>query len=150
VVLLTSLLACLLLSSKSSLGEQKTLSEEQLLGRLITEYFSSWSKPDMQAYKNCFHPKASVYFIDKSGNPHHYLLDEFIAGQTNAHLMAPKPMSERPTHSSIEVRGWIAHAVVRWELIRGSKSETGTDYFTFIKTDQGWKILTLVFEQDKK
>lgn len=104
----------------------------------------------MQAYSRCFHPKASVYFIDSSGDPHHYLLDVFINGQKNARLLGPKPMIERPTQSSVEVRGRIAHAVVRWELQEGSAYHTGTDYFTFTKTIEGWKILSLIYEQDKK
>jgi hypothetical protein len=130
--------------------EHGTFPEERLLGKLISDYFSSWSKPDMHAYQKCFHPNASVYFIDSSGNPHYFALDNFIAGQKKAHLSTTVPMSEKPTQSSIEVQGRIAYAVVRWELHEGSASSTGTDFFTFIKTDLGWKILSLVYEQDKK
>ncbi|MFZ2087162.1 MAG: nuclear transport factor 2 family protein [Desulfobaccales bacterium] len=130
--------------------KQAAGAEEQVLARLISEYFSSWSKPDMQAYKNCFHAQASVYFIDASGNPHKYSLEEFIAQQEKAHLAATAPMTEKPTQSTIEVRGRTAQALVRWELLKSGTTATGTDYFTFLKTAAGWKILTLVFEQDKK
>jgi len=131
-------------------GERGTGAEEQALIKLISDYFSSWSKPDMPAYKGCFHVKASVYFIDPSGNPRHYQLDEFIASQEKAHLQALGPMSERPVKSAITVHGRTAQAVIRWELKKGGAVITGTDYFTFLKTDLGWKILSLVFEQDQK
>jgi hypothetical protein len=150
LVALTSLLSCLLLLIGCFRGKQGTDTEKQLLNNLISGYFSSWSKPDMEAYKRCFHPKASIYFIDSSGNPHYSLLEEFIAGQEKAHQSARERLSERPTHTSVVVRGRIAHAVVRWELHQGSKSITGTDYFTFIKTDLGWRILGLLFENDKQ
>ena len=150
VVLLAALLACLLLSTGYSAGKQGTSPEERQVGELISHYFKSWSKPDMQAYESCFHPQASIYFIDPSGKPHYSPLDKFIAGQKKAHRSAKEPMIEKPTQSSIEVQGRIAHATVRWELNKGRTSVTGTDYFTFIKTNPGWRILILVFESEKK
>jgi hypothetical protein len=121
-----------------------------MVEKLISNYFLSWSKPDMEAYRGCFHPKASIYFIDASGNPHHYQIDTFITAQEKAHRLAMEPMVEKPKHMSIDVRGRVARALVLWELYKGGESVTGTDYFTFIKTDRGWKILSLVYEQDKK
>jgi hypothetical protein len=149
LVMLVSLLACLLLFPGCSRGEQGT-TEQQLLDNLISDYFSSWSKPDMEAYKRCFHPKASIYFIDSSGNPHFSGLEEFIAGQEKAHQSARERLFEKPTHISLNVQARLAQAEVRWELHRGSIAVTGTDYFTFVKTAAGWRILSLAFEQDKK
>jgi len=150
VVLLAALLACLLLSTGYSAGEQGTSPEERQVGELISHYFKSWSKPDMQAYESCFHPQASIYFIDPSGKPHYSPLNKFIAGEKKSHRSPTEPPIEKPTQSSVEVQGRIAHATVRWELIKGRTSVTGTDYFTFLKTDPGWRILTLVYESDKK
>jgi hypothetical protein len=148
LLFLASLL--LLLSTGSSLGEQRSISEERLLREFISDYFSSWSKPDIEAYSKCFHPQASIHCIDRSGNPHLSLLDTFISEQRQAQLSASEPMIEKPTQSSIKVRGRIAHAMVRWELHKGGASYTGTDYFTFLKTHTGWRILSLIFEQDEK
>jgi hypothetical protein len=150
LILWASFFLCLFLSIGCSSGIHGAISDEQLLDKLISDYFSSWSKPDMQAYQKCFHPKASIYFIDGPGDPHHFRLENFIAIQKKAHISTTKPMSEKPTQTSIEVRGRIANALVRWELHKGNASTTGTDIFTFVKTDQGWKILTLVFEADQK
>lgn len=150
LVLLTLLPASLLFATGCLSGAQGVTPEEQMVGKLISAYFSSWSKPDMEAYRRCFHPQASVYFIDASGNPHRYQLDTFISAQEKAHRLAAAPMVEKPTHSSIDMRGRVARALVRWQLDKGKDSITGTDFFTFIKTDLGWKILSLVYEQDKK
>ena len=144
-----SLLAFLLLSTGLAWGQPGTEPDQRLLDNLISAYFSSWSKADMQAYKSCFHPKASVYYLDSSGNPRHYLLEEFIAGQTKAHLAGSKPLTERPTKTTLAMQGRLAQAEVRWQLQQGSATATGTDYFIFAKTDTGWKILSLVYEQDK-
>jgi hypothetical protein len=150
LALLFLLLACLLLAAGAGGGEQGAKSEEQQLGDLISHYFSSWSKADMAAYGNFFHPQASIYFIDKAGRPYFRPLEEFLAAQGKAQLSGKEPMTEKPTQTTLEVRGRIARVAVRWELHKGSATITGTDYFTFLKTDAGWKILNLVFEQDKK
>ena len=150
LVLLALILACLMLSAGCSRGEQGADTEKELLNNLISGYFSSWSKPDMEAYKWCFHTEASIYFIDSSGNPHYSGLEEFIAGQQKAHQAARERLSERPMQTSLTVYGRLAQATVRWELRQGSAAATGTDYFTFIKTEAGWRILSLVYEQDKK
>lgn len=147
--LLFSLAACLW-SPGGAQGEPGTGAEERLLHDLISTYFSSWSKPDMSSYKSCFHPQATVYFIDAAGNPHRSLLDEFVAGQERVQLRGPKPMTERPTHTTLSVHGRLARGEVRWELHKNGATDTGTDYFTFLKTGTGWKIIGLVFEQDPK
>ncbi len=150
LVMMLFLGACLAHLMGCSGGKPDTGADDQALAKLISHYFSSWSKPDMPAFQGCFHDKASVYFIDSSGNPRHYLLGEFIASQEQAHREARAPMSERPTKSTITVHGRTAQAVVRWELTKGDARVTGTDYFTFLKTGKEWKILSLVFEQDKQ
>lgn len=149
-IIWASLLTCLFPSFGRPAMEPGAIDEERLLGELISNYFSSWSKSDMLAYQKYFHPKASIYFIDTSGNLHSFRLDNFIDSQKKAHLLAAEPMVEKPTKSSIMVLGRLAHAVVRWELTEGSTIITGTDYFNFIRTDQGWKIFSLVYEEDKK
>ena len=148
--LLFSLFACLLPLAGGALGEPGTGAEERLLHELISTYFSSWSKPDMSVYKSCFHPQATVYFLDAAGKPHRSLLDEFVAGQERVQHQGARPMTERPTHTSLAVYGRLARAEVRWELHRNGATATGTDFFTFLKTDTGWKIISLIFEQDKK
>jgi Putative lumazine-binding len=148
--LLFTLVACLLPLSGGALGEPVTGAEERLLHDLISTYFSSWSKPDMSVYKSCFHPQATVYFLDAAGKPHRSLLDEFMAGQERVQLQGPKPMTERPTHTTLSLQGRLARAEVRWKLHKNGATETGTDFFTFIRTDTGWQIISLVFELDKK
>jgi hypothetical protein len=147
--LLFSLFTCLLPLSGAALGEPVTGDEERLLHDLISTYFSSWSQADMSVYKSCFHPQATVYFLDAAGKPHRSWLDEFVAGQERIQLQRPKPMTEKPTHTTLSVCGRLARGEVRWELHKNGATATGTDFFTFLKTDTGWKIISLIFEQDK-
>ena len=149
LILLAIILTGLMLNTGCSGGEQKTNADQQQLHSLLSRYFASWSKSDMAAYKGCFHPLASIYFIDGAGNPYYAKLDHFIAVQAKAQQRARERMSEKPTQISLVVQGRIAHAVVHYELHQGKATVTGTDYFTFTKTDAGWRIITLVFDKDK-
>jgi hypothetical protein len=150
LVLMVCLLTGLMLATVCFGGEQGTNADQQQLKNLISGYFASWSKPDMAAYKGCFHPLASIYFVDGAGNPHCTRLDEFIAGQERVHRAARERLSEKPTHISLTIHGRLAQAAVRWKLYTGSAAVTGIDYFTLIKTDAGWRILSLAFENDKR
>ncbi len=149
-VIFFSLVACLLLLNGESRGEPGNTAAEQGLDNLISVYFSSWSQADMQAYKDCFHPLASVGYLDKSGNLYQYQLEEFLTGQARAHQTGPKPLTEKPTKITRSVQGRLGQAEVRWQLQQGSATATGTDYFIFVKTEAGWKIISLVYEQDKR
>ncbi len=129
-------------------ADHSIILEEKSLRENLTDYFDSWSKRDMDTYKMHFNPSARVTFIDRMGNLHSLFLDEFISSQKEAHRFASEPLFERPTQMDIDIRGQIATGVVRWELHKGSSIKTGTDVFTFIKTSEGWRILSLVWEAD--
>jgi hypothetical protein len=153
LVLMVCLLTGLVLATVCFGGEQGTNADQQQLKNLISGYFASWNKPDMAAYKGCFHPLASIYFVDGAGNPHYSRVEEFIIGQAKFHQAAQQHqqrVSESPTKVSLTVHGRLAQAAVRWKLYTGSATVTGIDYFTLIKTDAGWRILSLAFENDKK
>jgi hypothetical protein len=148
-MVLTFLLGCLLISiCNASTDNHNHIAEENSLHEAITDYFASWSRHDMNAYKMHFHRSATIYYIDSSGNPQSSLLDGFIGSQTEAHVASSVPLFELPTEIKIEVRGQIASAVVRWELHKGYAIDSGTDLFTFIKTPVGWKIVSLVFAKE--
>jgi hypothetical protein len=126
---------------------------EEGLRRQVIRYFTTWSQPDMVAYRACFDPGATIHFIDRGGGVHVQGLDEFIRGQELGHEAArakQAPMTETPTDIEVAVHGRIGTAVVRWELRKGGTIETGTDFFIFLKRRGGWRIVSLVFEADSE
>ncbi len=42
----------------------------------------------------------------------------------------------------------VEWAQVRWKLTKGRDVITGTDYFTLLKTPDGWRIAALMFYND--
>lgn len=141
---LTTALFCLLLASCSPAAHSDQPSIESFLHR----YFSTWSGQDMAGYGSCFHPTARITFVGEGGQSSSQGLTDFIHGQTLGHQRSPVPMSEVPTEMKITGDNRVAQAAVRWKLTKGKETVTGTDYFTLVKTSEGWKIASLVFYND--
>lgn len=116
--------------------------------RFLNQYFSTWSSQDMQGYENCFASTARITFVEASGQSTSQGLTDFIHGQKLSHERSTEPMKEVPTQMKIQGDSRVAQAEVRWKLTKGQETVTGTDFFTLIRTQQGWKIAALVFYND--
>jgi hypothetical protein len=57
-------------------------------------------------------------------------------------------MVEIPTDIKISGDSRVAQAEVRWKLTKGREIVTGTDYFTLVRSSEGWRIASLVFYND--
>ncbi|MFV1995336.1 MAG: nuclear transport factor 2 family protein [Verrucomicrobiales bacterium] len=123
-------------------------SESEEVGYFIEEYFRTWSDRDLAAYGACFHPRATIYFVDDEGLPQGSGLEPFLQSQAEVQRMAKSPMREVPTAVEIEIDGNIARVRARWKLFKDEGEEVGTDYFTLLKTKSGWRILNLIFRKD--
>lgn len=114
----------------------------------LNRYFSTWSAKDMDGYAACFHPTARITFVEGGGSASSQGLTDFLHGQKLGHERSPEPMTEVPTAMKISGDGRVAQAEVRWKLTKGRNVVTGTDFFTLIKTSDGWKIGALIFYND--
>ncbi|MBX7207334.1 MAG: nuclear transport factor 2 family protein [Verrucomicrobiaceae bacterium] len=138
------ILAVLVLSSCTN----AVSSDEAAVRSFLESYFSTWSVKDMERYGACFDPQARITFVGKDGRAQSDGLTDFLHGQKLAHAQASTPMSEIPTEMKITFDRRVTLAAVRWKLTKGGEVVTGTDNFTLIKTEAGWKIISLVFFND--
>ncbi|GEP43067.1 nuclear transport factor 2 family protein [Brevifollis gellanilyticus] len=134
----------LIIASCTQAAHQEQAGVEAFLNR----YFSTWSAKDMDGYGSCFHPTARVTFVESGGSASSQGLTDFLHGQKIGHERSPEPMTEVPTGMKISGDGRVAQAEVRWKLTKGRSTVTGTDFFTLIKTSEGWKIGALIFYND--
>ncbi len=114
----------------------------------LEHYFSSWSAQDMDGYGACFHEKARITFVTKDAHVDSMALTDFLHSQRMAHQTSPVRMNEVPLEMNIRLGRLITQAAVNWKLTKGSEVNTGTDYFTLVKADGGWRIIALAFDQD--
>lgn len=123
--------------------------DEESIKAFLDQYFSSWSNGDMDAYKDCFHPEATVVFLDRLNAPQaSYSLDAFIWTQEQAQQTSLLKMREIPLDKQIGTDGNVSQATVRWKLFKGDKTVTGVDLFTLVLTSGEWKILHLTVRND--
>ncbi len=121
--------------------------DEAAVRSFLERYFSTWSAQDMVGYGECFSNEARVFYAEKSGALTSQGKIDFLHGQEMAHTKSTEKMTEVPNVMAISGDSRIAQAGVKWTLTKGSTSETGLDYFTLRKGDDGWKIVSLVFYQ---
>lgn len=140
-------LALLLLFLISGCTEAASPGETEVR-TFLNRYFSTWSAKDMDGYGGCFHPQARITFVGKGGASQSDGLTDFLHGQKLSHAQATAPMAEVPTDMKITMDSRVAQAAVRWKLTKGAEIVTGTDYFTLIQAESGWKIVSLVFYND--
>jgi hypothetical protein len=115
----------------------------------LDHYFSTWSNKELVAYKNCFHPEATIVVLDRSNVPQTSLSrDTFIGTQEEAQRKSHVKMREVPLNKQITVAGTLGQATVRWKLFKGHHSATGVDLFTLVLTSGEWKILHLAVRND--
>ncbi len=139
-----ALLALALLASCSKTAN----ADDAAVRAFLQSYFSTWSVREMESYGACFHPDARITYVAKGGTPHTDGLTDFLHGQKLAHAQSKVAMSESPTEMKITYDDRVTAAVVRWKLTKGPEIVTGTDVFTLVKTEKGWKIMSLVFFND--
>jgi hypothetical protein len=138
-----------LLLSLFLIGCGKAVHQDQsAIETFLNRYFSTWSAKDMAGYGGCFHPTARITFVGTPGEVSSQGLTDFLHGQKLGHDRSPVPMVEVPTDIKITGDQRVAQAEVRWKLTKGREVVTGLDYFTLIKTNEGWKIASLVFYND--
>jgi hypothetical protein len=122
--------------------------DEKAVHSHLEHYFATWSAQDMEGYESCFHPQARITFVS-GGQIGTEGLTDFLFGQRMSHQQAKSPMKEVPKEMKITVANDIAQCSVRWELQKTEGNVTGTDLFTLARSGDGWKIVALVWEQNK-
>ncbi len=111
----------------------------------LTSYFATWSRGDMEGYRDHFHPKAVIYLV-KGGQVLSALSrDPFVDGQ-RASQEAGQPGVETMTSFRADEDRQGATVMAEWELINGDRTTVGIDRFTLIRDEEWhWKIISLTF-----
>jgi hypothetical protein len=122
--------------------------DEPAIREFLNRYFSTWSAQDMDGYGACFGEQARITYVEKGGASRSQGLTDFLHGQKLGHAQSPVKMIEVPLDMKISGDTRVAQAAVKWQLTKGAEIVTGMDYFTLVKTPQGWKIAALVFFND--
>ena len=161
LLLISTLL--LLQCTDESKNQTSTLSDSTIevnesleIKHLLEDYYQTMSDRDWQAYKSFFWKKATIttkWFSedDSSKYVHIVTIDDFIS-QTAAGPDSQPIFEEKMLNSNIDIKGNLGVGWVEYSAKFGTKEQlmewTGKDLFTFMKNNDQWKIVALVFESD--
>ena len=143
-------LLILLLISINSFAQKKQNPEEKEILLKVQQFFDALEKQDTVLFKSILLTNGQVWAISEKENAAKYSMRQF--GDFMKTLINPaRVIQERMLSSEVKIHDRIAMAWVPYTLdISGKFSHCGVDLFTFLKTDEGWKIATAAYtiEQD--
>jgi len=143
-------LLILLLISINSFAQQKPNPEEKEILLKVQQFFDALEKQDTVLFKSILLTNGQVWAISEKENAAKYSMRQFSDFMKT--LINPaRVIQERMLSSEVKIHNRIAMAWVPYTLdISGKFSHCGVDLFTFLKTDEGWKIATAAYtiEQD--
>lgn len=112
----------------------------------LESYFASWSRGDMDAYRDHFLPEATIFMIRSGEVMMAMPRDPFVEGQRQVRARSAHPGVERMTSFTADEDRQAAAATVQWELVQGEERTMGVDRFTLIRDERWqWKIISLTF-----
>jgi hypothetical protein len=118
--------------------------KKQILEK-VELFFQALEKQDTNLYKNVFIPDATGWAI-RSRNDSVITTTWRTIDRVKRLINPASVVEEKLLSYEIKVHKNIAMAWVPYTLsVSGKFSHCGVDLFTFIKTDQGWKINTCSF-----
>lgn len=143
-------LLILLLTSINSFAQKTQNPEEKVILLKVQQFFDALEKQDTVLFKSTLLTNGQVWAISEKENAAKYSMRQFSDFMKT--LINPaRVIQERMLSSEVKIHDRIAMAWVPYSLdISGKFSHCGVDLFTFLKTDEGWKIATAAYtiEQD--
>lgn len=138
-------LLILLLTSINSFAQKKRNLEEKEILLKVQQFFDALEKQDTLLFKSILLTNGQVWAISEKENAAKYSMRQFSDFMKT--LINPaRIIQERMLSSEIKIHNRIAMAWVPYTLdISGKFSHCGVDLFTFLKTDEGWKIATAAY-----
>jgi hypothetical protein len=120
-------------------------SEKKIILEKVQLFFQSLEKQDTALYRSLFMPEAQGWSV-RVRNDSIIYRSWLNADRVKSLINPGRVVEEKLLSYEIRVHQQIAMAWIPYTLsVSGKFSHCGVDLFTFIKTDQGWKINTCSF-----
>ena len=138
-------LLILIISSIGGRSQSTVENEKKAIVEKVELFFQSLEKQDTALYRSLFMPEAQGWSVQVRNDS--IIHRNWLNADRVKRLINPAAVVEEKILSyEIKVHQQIAMAWVPYTLsISGKFSHCGIDLFTFIKTDQGWKINSCSF-----
>lgn len=141
---LGALLVLLAVISRAALGTESAppQTEQAAVVQVVQNFFDALRAKDGNALRATCHPGAQ-FTSGRPGADGAYVLRQRPVETDAAQITdAKESWLERMWQPTVHIEGRLAVVWTRYDFHRDGKfSHNGTDCFTLMKTDQGWKIV---------
>lgn len=134
-----------IISSINSQSQSAIEDDKKIILQKVELFFQSLEKQDTALYRSLFMPEAQGWSVRVRNDS--IIYRSWLNADRVKRLINPEAIvEERILSYEIKVHQQLAMAWVPYILsVSGKFSHCGVDLFTFIKTDQGWKINSCSF-----
>ena len=148
---------CTSRQNNDQLQQTRLTDVEKLLTGLVNDYYDDMSRRDWSAYRTYFWDNATITTVwqapdDSIAQVHVITIDEFIAQTPNGPDSQPI-FEEQPTTIRTDIQGNLAVVWADYDAKFGSQDSlmtwSGTDMFSFLRSNNEWKIVSLTFEPEQ-
>lgn len=134
-----------IISSMNSQSQSTVENDKKIILEKVELFFQSLEKQDTSLYRSLFMPEAQGWAV-RVRNDSIIHTSWRTADRVKRFVNPAQIVEEKILSCEIKVHQQIAMAWVPYTLsVSGKFSHCGVDLFTFIKTEQGWKINSCSF-----
>lgn len=134
-----------LLLALHSTAQTNVETEKQAVMDKVTGFFIALEKKDTVLYNKLVMPNGQIWTVRRTQDTLKNNLRSFTEDVKKLMAMA-ELIEERALYTEIKIHNDIAIAWVPYTISIGKKfSHCGVDVFTFLKTPEGWKIVSLAY-----
>jgi hypothetical protein len=133
-----------MLISQNCISQSNENTDKKEVTNIVHHFFTALEKQDTVLYKSLMFVNAQIWVVQKRGDTLRTSVRTFREDYSRFN---PKYIvHEVPLHIDVKIHKDIAIAWVPYELkVNGKFSHCGIDTFTFLKTNEGWKIVNLSY-----
>lgn len=140
--LLTIIILTVAISAQSQINETK---EKQAVLEKVNQFFSALEKKDTALFKSISFTNTQVWssrsMADSIKTSMRYVSDDILRLS-----VMKETIEEKPLKYDISLHGNIAIVWAPYTLsLSGKFSHCGIDVFTLLKTNEGWKIISIAY-----
>ena len=150
LTLMTGLLLCL---PALSFAQEVNGADEAAIRKVVQYYFEGVKAHDVSVLRKAFHPKAKWLARTNENNLIEFPIQQYYSN-LNKNSRGTRPTNVRMRILSVDVRGKAA--IVKAEFLYPEAivdvppaGVTQTEYLSFIKFDEGWRIVNKVYSFEK-
>jgi hypothetical protein len=135
----------ILIVSRNGFAQPSSETDEKAILEKVQQFFTSLEKQDTALYKSVFMDEATGWAVRTRNDS--VRISTWRTADRVKRLINPEALvEEKMLRYEIKIHDRIAMAWAPYTLsVSGKFSHCGVDLFTFIKTEEGWKINTCSF-----